>query len=70
METAKEYLRRRAEEEHAAADRASNAQARELHLELARRYLDAATSGLPVPSAGSILGADKPGLPSDFRILE
>jgi hypothetical protein len=37
-----EYFHRRAEEERAAAERATNALAREVHLELASRYERAA----------------------------
>ena len=42
MESQKDYLHRRADEEDAAADRASSDKARELHQELATRYRDAA----------------------------
>ena len=68
MESERDYLQRRAREENDAADRASSDKARDLHLELAARYRDAAELRLqthkpdPAPS--------RPGLPLDFRILE
>jgi len=44
MESRKDYLRRRADEEDAAANRASSDKARKLHEERATRYRDAADS--------------------------
>lgn len=46
MESEREYLRRRAGEEQAAADRAASGKARDLHIELAARYRDAAEAKL------------------------
>ena len=67
MESEREYMRRRASEEQAAADRAGCEKARELHRELAARYRDAAETRLatvqPKPEMMH-------GLPMDFRILE
>ena len=67
MESQSEYMRRRAREEDGAAKRASSAKARELHIELADRYRDAA-DGRPPPKSPD----DPPrfGLPDDFKILE
>jgi hypothetical protein len=69
MEKESDYLSRRAREEQAAADRACDPKVRDLHLELAARYRQAAGEGSertperpPVPP--------QTGLPSDFRILE
>jgi hypothetical protein len=70
MEKANEYLRRRAEEERHAADQALCSKAREVHLELAARYRDAARMGGPAFVVDSGRGRDRPGLPTDFRILE
>ena len=68
MESERDYMRRRAGEEQAAADCAANEKARDLHRELAERYRDAAETR---PSLG---GAEEPklvhGLPMDFRIIE
>lgn len=68
MESQKDYLERRARQEREAAERASDARARELHLELAARYLQASADDphrrsdrAPVPP---------PGFPRDFSILE
>jgi len=46
MESRSEYLQRRAEEEDSAADRAASDKARDLHMELASRYRDAAGNDL------------------------
>jgi hypothetical protein len=70
MESASDYLRRRAREEHDAADRALSPKARDLHLELAARYLNAAKVGPAVPEPSAPVGKQRPGLPMDFRILE
>ena len=68
MESERDYMNRRAGEERAAADRAQSEKVRNLHMELAARYRDAAEARLAphVPE----LEATKPGLPLDFRILE
>lgn len=67
MESQREYMRRRASEEQAAAERARCDKARDLHRELAARYRDAAETRLirvePEPEFMH-------GLPLDFRILE
>ncbi len=62
----RQYFEKRAEEERAAAEQANDARAREMHLELARRYAEKA--------AGKSKDApDQPGsatiLPNEFRIL-
>jgi hypothetical protein len=68
MESEREYLHRRAGEEQAAAACAQSEKARELHIELAARYRDAAEARLaqrmPEPEPAMH------GLPLDFRILE
>ncbi len=64
------YFERRASEETAAAERAADERARQLHIELAQRYANAARSRSP---AGS--GAETDELPNgrsiaaEFRIL-
>ncbi|HKH27522.1 MAG TPA: hypothetical protein VKA61_04200 [Sphingomicrobium sp.] len=66
MESQRHYLERRALEEEAAAQRASNAKAREIHIELASRYRVAADTDAPArpePRAQTIL-------PTEFRILD
>ena len=70
MESANDYLHRRAREERAAADLAENPKAKDVHLELAARYLRAATVGLPPPEAGPIKREERLGVPMGFRILE
>lgn len=70
MESASDYLHRRAREERAAADRAASFKAREVHLELAARYLRAATAGLPPIEAGPRTREKCSGLPMEFTILE
>lgn len=70
METDRDYLNRRACEERDAAERASNPKAKELHLELAARYAEAAQGGGGRPELGIAQAPPHPGLPSDFRILE
>ena len=68
METERDYLKRRALEEDAAAGRASTDKARELHSDLAARYRTAAETRLEPRSPNPTPA--KPGLPLDFRILE
>ncbi len=69
METQSDYLSRRAREEQAAAKRARDPKVRDLHLELAARYRQAASDGSKrSPQAPSV--PPQPGLPSEFRILE
>jgi hypothetical protein len=67
MESEREYMRRRAGEEQAAADRASCDKARDRHRELAARYRDAAEARLALVEAEPELVH---GLPMDFRILD
>jgi hypothetical protein len=60
------YYERRAGQERAAADRALDERARQMHLELARRYNEAAAdSAVPMP-----IETHRPGLLTpEFRIL-
>ena len=67
MESEREYMRRRASEEQAAADRASCDKARDLHRELAARYRNAAEARLTLVESEPEL---MHGLPMDFRILD
>ena len=67
MESEREYLHRRADEEQAAADRADSDKARDLHMELAARYRDQAEQRLAPRAPERELVH---GLPLDFRILE
>lgn len=69
METQNDYLNRRAREEQAAADRAGDPKIRELHLELAARYLQAASDGFQDKPEDPAVPPQR-GLPSDLRILE
>ena len=66
MESQKDYLHRRAEEEDAAADRASTEKAREIHEELATRYRGAVDN--EVQTGGD--EAANSTRPRDFRIIE
>ena len=66
MESQKDYLHRRADEEDAAADRASSEKARELHHELASRYRDAAGTQPESLEAETVSSTR----PKDFRIIE
>jgi hypothetical protein len=68
MESEREYLHRRAGEEQAAAVRARSEKARELHMELAARYRDAAEARLATRQAEPEPAMH--GLPLEFRILE
>ena len=67
-----DYFRRRADEEMAAAERASDPRARQIHIDLAERYADAARaldgtaeSGDPHPAPAAPI----PLLQPEFRIL-
>lgn len=51
-ESDRDYFRRRAEEERAAASRTDNASVRRVHLELAERY-----DGIVAPKAESLVPA-------------
>ena len=66
MESHRDYLQRRADEEDAAADRAASDKARELHHELATRFRDAALT----ESETSETDRANSTLPRDFRILD
>jgi hypothetical protein len=68
MESKGEYLARRAREELEAADRTSDPKVREIHVELAARYRNAADGDAPPRSADAETRAAL--LPSDFRIFE
>ena len=67
MESEREYLRRRASEEQAAADRAENDKVRDLHREFAARYRDAAGSKREDRSEEPELVN---GLPRELHIIE
>lgn len=67
MESQRDYLRRRALEEEAAARRASCDKIRDLHMELASRYRDAATAEPAVREAERPARTTRP---NEFRILE
>lgn len=66
MESQRAYLERRALEEEAAAERASTDKARELHVELATRYREAADADSPAPAESPVETIR----PKEFRILE
>jgi hypothetical protein len=66
MESHRDYLRRRADEEDAAADRAESVKARDLHRELATRYRDAATTERQTSESDRVNSTR----PRDFRILD
>ena len=72
MESERAYLHRRASEEQAAAQRSDSEKARELHMELAARYRDAAevrvTPRLPEPEPEPEPAVH--GLPLEFKILD
>jgi hypothetical protein len=62
-----DYLRRRASEELAAAERSEDERVRRSHLEMARRYEEAAVAGV----APIVAEAAKPGLLTpEFRVLD
>jgi len=67
MESEREYMRRRAGEELAAADEATSEKARDLHKELAARYRDSAEKRLKLVKSEPELVH---GLPADFRIID
>jgi len=67
MESYSEYMLRRCREEQDAADRASSPKVRQLHIELADRYRDAADGG---PTQKSPDAPARACLSDDFRILE
>jgi hypothetical protein len=67
MESQRDYMSRRAREEQGAAERAASEKVRELHMELAARYREAADADPELRVADVKVRA---GLPSDFRILE
>ena len=66
MESQRDYLQRRADEEDAAADRAASDKARVLHHELATRYRDAAGTDLETGGSDRVSSTR----PRDFRILD
>jgi hypothetical protein len=66
MESHSEYMRRRAGEERDAADRASTARVRALHIELADRYRAAADGPPPKKPDGPVRSC----LPDDLKILD
>ena len=68
MESEKQYMWRRAQEEQDAADRAPDPKIRDLHIQLAARYRDAA-EGRVSPRTADI-SPQRSVLPDDFRILE
>ena len=68
MESERDYMRRRAAQEQAAADGASNEKARSSHNELAERYRHAArTRHKPSPTEGP---ERMHGLPLGFQIID
>ena len=66
MESERDYLSRRALQEQDAAAHASSEKARDLHMELATRYREAADADPELRVAEVIA---KPSLPKEFRIL-
>lgn len=66
MESQKDYLQRRAEEEEEAADRAASEKARDLHHELATRYRDAAVTDA-VSGETERMNSTRP---KEFRIID
>ena len=67
MELQRDYMSRRAREEQGAAERAASEKVRELHMELAARYREAADAD---PELRVVDEKLRSGLPSDFRIIE
>ena len=68
MESEKQYMWRRAQEEQDAADRAPDAKIRELHIQLAARYREAAEGRISLRTPET--NPQRPLRPDDFRILE
>jgi hypothetical protein len=68
MESEREYLHRRSSEEQEAAQRSGSEKARELHMELATRYRDAAEVRVAPQRPEPELAVH--GLPLEFKILE
>ena len=68
MESERAYLHRRASEEQAAAQRSDSEKARELHMELANRYRDAAELRVAPRRPERELAVH--GLPLEFKILD
>jgi hypothetical protein len=68
MESEKQYMWRRAMEEKDAADRAPDPKIREVHIELAARYREAAEGRLAPRTPDT--NSPHPVRPDDFRILE
>lgn len=66
MESERDYLSRRAREEEDAAQHASTDKVRDLHMDLATRYREAADAD----SELRVEVVAKPGLPKEFRILD
>jgi hypothetical protein len=66
MESQRDYLERRALEEEAAAERAQTDKVREVHVELASRYRQAADADEPAPPESPA----KTTRPIEFRILD
>ena len=68
IESEKQYMWRRAQEEQDAADRAPDPKVRDLHIQLATRYREAAERGTAERSSEP--RAAHTVRPDDFRILE
>ena len=68
MESQRDYLERRALEEEAAAERASTDKAREIHVELASRYREAADADADSPPPPE--SPAQTSRPKEFRILD
>ena len=66
MESHSEYMLRRSREERDAANRASTPKVRDLHMEMAGRYRDAADGPPPAKRKDSARST----MPVDFRILD
>ena len=64
-----DYFRRRADEEKAAAERASDPRARQSHIDLAERYADASRAIDGGAKAGEAEPVPIPLLRPEFRIL-
>ena len=66
MESQRDYLERRALEEDAAAERAPTDKVREVHVELASRYREAADGNAQAPPESPVTTIR----PKEFRILD